>query len=508
MSTTASTITASQELTPLLGPRVDVDVEADDEGQQQQQQQPPASASASDNQVRYMLLLPLLLCHMTVSTMGLNPLNQFVLLRVCSVPEYAVCAKDPAVQRSAAFWVQAISLAIAVPTFFVSPLLGLLLDKVGRRPILFLPFIAVLLPSAAVLLIKHFDLSLWLLVAADLVKGLLGGNAVFVMAVYSMMADLTTGETRTRMFYLKEAFSLFGFSFGPFIGGLIYDRLGLEAVFTTIVIAESCILLYAFLFIKETLPESKRKPFRPSTTTPTTPSNSNNNTEQDHSDSLNPLIHLSHSIKSLSKLFSTRTPTIFALINATGALTQSGYTFIFFFVPSKRFGWDSYESGRFLMVGSFCRFAYFAFVVPSVIWWFHQGRDAAGKVGVELNVIRAGLVTYVVTLCAYGLVQEGWEYYCIIPFYSFASSALPTLRSLLSKTIPQDSQGRLFASLEVLQSSASLLSHIVMPFVFRQTVGTVPEAMCYIVAGMWGFALLGTFFVRVEELVVNAVGQV
>ncbi|KAJ3022393.1 UNVERIFIED_CONTAM: hypothetical protein HDU68_009165 [Siphonaria sp. JEL0065] len=481
-----SLITTSQELTPLLSPSVEPNEPAQIE---------QASDTAPNNTTRYMLLLPLLLAHMTVSTMGLNPLNQFVILKVCqethnsTIPiDYKICANDSEVQRTSAFWVQAISLAIAIPTFFVSPLIGLMLDRVGRRPILFLPFIAVLLPSAAVLLIKYFDLSLWLLVVADLVKGILGGNAVFVMCVYSMMADLTTGETRTRMFYLKEAFSLFGFSFGPFLGGLIYDKFGLLAVFSTIVTAEACIFLYALVFISETLPESKRKPLRG---------------ETGH-ESLNPLVHLSNSVKSLLQLFSTRTPTIFALINATGALTQSGYTFIFFFVPSKRFGWDSYESGRFLMVGSFCRFAYFAGIVPTVIWWFHQGRDAVGRINVELNVIRCGLITYVITLCAYGLVSEGWEYYCIIPFYSFASSALPTLRSLLSKTVAQDSQGQLFASLEVLQSSASLASHIFMPAIFRATVSYSPEAICFIVAGMWGVALLGTWLVRVNELVVGA----
>ncbi|KAJ3075651.1 hypothetical protein HDU98_007335 [Podochytrium sp. JEL0797] len=431
---------------------------------------------------------------MTVSTMGLNPINQFVILTVCqeeygpTVPiDYRTCAADAVVQKSAAFWVQAISLAIAIPMFIVSPLIGLLLDRVGRRPILFLPFVAVLLPALAVLVIQHYGLGLWLLVLADCLKGILGGNAVFVMCVYSMMADLTCGQTRTKMFYLKEAFSLFGFSFGPFLGGLLYERFGLSAVFETIVVVELAIVAYAFWFVQETLPASKRKPFG-------------------QGDSLNPVVHLVGSVKSLMGLFSTRTPTVFALINATGALTQAGYTYIFFFIPSKRFGWNSFESGRFLMVGSFCRFAYFAAIVPTAVWWFHQGKDVVGKVKVELNVIRCGLMMYIITLCAYGLVSEGWEYYLIIPFYSFASSALPTLRSLLSKTVPQDSQGRLFASLEVLQSSASLASHVFMPMIFRATVANMPEAICYVVAGMWAVALCATWLVRVDELVVAPEG--
>ncbi|KAJ3230110.1 hypothetical protein HDU81_004762 [Chytriomyces hyalinus] len=425
---------------------------------------------------------------MTVSTMGLNPINQYVLLRVCGMmgvgSDYKTCAANAPVQRQTAIWVQTMSLAVAIPSFFAAPLVGLLLDRLGRRRVLFMPLLAVLMPALAILASEYFQIqaALELLVLADLVKGLLGGNAVFVMAMYSMMADLTTGETRTRFFYLKEAFSLFGFSFGPFIGGLLYSNFGLSSVFCTIVTTELIVIFYVYNFIHETLPEANRKPLFDGTT------------------SLNPLVHLSNSIQSLTSLFQKRTPTIFACVNAMGALTQSGYTFIFFFIPSKRFGWDSYESGRFLMVGSFCRFAYFAGIVPATIWRLHQGRDALGRINVELNLIRCGLLTYVVTLCAYGLASEGWQYYLIIPIYSFASSALPTLRSLLSKTIAADSQGQLFASLEVLQSTASLVSHIIMPAIFRSTVSYAPEAMCYVVAGMWGVALLGTFLVHSTEL--------
>ncbi|KAJ3122135.1 hypothetical protein HK100_012115 [Physocladia obscura] len=444
-----------------------------------------SSASAA-----YLILLPLLLVHMAVSTMGLNPINQFVILKVChelqpnATRPYPVCAKDSDVQTAAAFWVQAISLAIAIPTFFISPLIGLLLDRVGRRPILFLPFVAVILPAIAVLVIEAYDLGLWLLVLADLVKGCLGGNAVFVMTVYSMFADLTTGETRTRVFYLKEAFSLFGFSFGPYIGGLLYESYGLSTVFTVIIAAELIIVTYGLLFVKESLPESRRKPLIDVSTT------------------LNPLVHLANSLKSLLKLFSTRTPTILALINATGALTQSAYVFIFFFVPSARFGWDSYESGRFLMVGSFCRFAYFAGIVPFIMHRLLARQNSHdGRVSAELWLIRAGLVTYVVTLTLFGRVTDGAQYYYIIPIYSFASSALPTLRALLSKTVAQNAQGQLFASLEVLQSLGSLVSHAVMPIVFRATVGFMPEAICYIVAAMWGVALTATFFVAKGELV-------
>ncbi|KAI8620132.1 major facilitator superfamily domain-containing protein [Chytriomyces sp. MP71] len=469
----------------------------------------PASlgiTSASD-QHAYLRLLPLLLVHMTISTMGLNPINEFVILKASppnstfypstaslpgypatssgSLPDYSTCAADPQVQRSAASWVQGMSLAVAVPTFLLAPLIGMLLDRVGRKPILFLPFVAVLLPALAVLLIRYFDLGLWLLVLADLLKGLLGGNAVFVMTVYSIMADLTTGETRTRVFYLKEAFSLFGFSFGPFLGGLINQRFSLEHVFYTIVATELIVILYAATCIPETLPAHKRRPLH-DTTRP-----------------LDPLAHLAANLRSLAALLSTRTPTLLALVNAMGALTQSGYVFVFFFIPAKRFGWDSYASGQFLMVGSFCRFAYFAFIVPTVLAWLQRGRDPWGAVGVEIWLIRCGLLTYVVTLTAYGLAWEGWHYYLIIPIYSFASSSLPTLRSLLSKTTPADQQGRLFASLEVLQSFGSLASHVVMPQVFRATVSWAPEAVCYVIAGMWGMALVGTAWVDVGALVVG-----
>jgi hypothetical protein len=83
----------------------------------------------------------------------------------------------------------------------------------------------------------------------------------------------------------------------------------------------------------------------------------------------------------------------------------------------------------------------------------------------------------------------------------FGIVALPTVRALLSRTVPNTSQGKLFAALEMLQSGSSLLSQLIIPVIYRRTVQTFPQLICFVVAGIWGTALMLTAYVKSRELV-------
>jgi len=104
--------------------------------------------------------------------------------------------------------------AWALMQFFCSPLLGMLSDRVGRRPVILLSN-AVTVVDYAVMAIAP---NLWWLFAARVLSGIATAN---MTAASAYIADVTAPEKRAAAFgMIGSAFGL-GFVLGPAIGGIV-----------------------------------------------------------------------------------------------------------------------------------------------------------------------------------------------------------------------------------------------------------------------------------------------
>jgi MFS family permease len=114
-------------------------------------------------------------------------------------------------QGGSGVWVGGVLTAYAAAQFVAAPLLGVLSDRFGRRPLL----LASLAGSAVSLALTGVAGSLPMLLAARLVAGLFGG-AIAVGQAY--VVDLSEPARRTRALGLVGASIGLGFVFGPAIG--------------------------------------------------------------------------------------------------------------------------------------------------------------------------------------------------------------------------------------------------------------------------------------------------
>lgn len=98
--------------------------------------------------------------------------------------------------------------------FFMSPVLGRLSDRIGRRPVLLVSMMC----SCAAYLWLGFAGALWMLFGARLLAGAGAGN---IAAAQAYITDVTTPEKRAKgMGMIGAAFGL-GFTIGPWVGGVL-----------------------------------------------------------------------------------------------------------------------------------------------------------------------------------------------------------------------------------------------------------------------------------------------
>jgi DHA1 family tetracycline resistance protein-like MFS transporter len=142
--------------------------------------------------------------------------------------------------------------AWALMQFFCSPLLGMLSDRVGRRPVILLSNAVTAVDYAIMALAPN----LWWLFAGRVLSGIATAN---MTAASAYIADVTPPEKRAAAFgMIGSAFGL-GFMLGPAIGGLVGT---INPRFTFWAAAGFALLntLYGLFVLPESLPRERRTP--------------------------------------------------------------------------------------------------------------------------------------------------------------------------------------------------------------------------------------------------------
>jgi DHA1 family tetracycline resistance protein-like MFS transporter len=140
--------------------------------------------------------------------------------------------------------------AYGICQLIAAPGLGVLSDRFGRRPILFI----CLLGSAFGYLILGLGGALWLLFLGRIIDGLTGGN---ISVLFGYVADITEPKDRGKYFGLLGSAAGIGTLVGPVLGGLL-ATINYRAPF----LAAAGLLLLTLVWGYFLLPESLDKEHR------------------------------------------------------------------------------------------------------------------------------------------------------------------------------------------------------------------------------------------------------
>nr|WP_174953492.1 TCR/Tet family MFS transporter [Burkholderia lata] len=307
----------------------------------------------------------------------------------------------------------------ALMQFVFAPVLGVLSDRYGRRPVLLLSLAGAAIDYLIMALTPH----LWLLFAGRAVAGLTAANTAVAMAY---IADITPEAGRARRYGLFHAFFGAGFVMGPVIGGALGD-VSVRDPFLAAAALNGVKLLLALWM----LPESHRPTRAPIDWR-----------------ALNPFAPLrwALSFRALVPLLA-----VFLLISLVGQT----YSTVWVLFVEDRFGWTGTEVG--VSLGIFGALVALAqgFAVGPVTRWLG-----------ERGTLLVGIVCEAAALLILAFARASWIAFALIPLLAFGGIGLPALRSLQSKAVDGERQGQLQGVVASFVSLAAIFGPLVFSWIY------------------------------------------
>src|SRR6059036_4230584 len=153
-----------------------------------------------------------------------------------------------------AIWNGIFLTVFAAMQFFFAPVIGVLSDRIGRRPVLLLSSLGLGLDYVVMALAPTIG---WLFLGR-IISGITASSIPTAMAY---IADVTPKEKRAGAFGLIGVAFGVGFTFGPGIGGLAGD-VNPRLAFWIAAALSLMNWLWGYFFVPESLAQSQRKEFK------------------------------------------------------------------------------------------------------------------------------------------------------------------------------------------------------------------------------------------------------
>ncbi len=331
----------------------------------------------------------------------------------------------------------------ALVQFVAAPLLGVLSDRVGRRPVILLSLVGLGLDYVLMALAPTLG---WLFVAR-VVSALT--SATWAMA-FAYIADVAPPDQRAKAFGRVAAGFGLGFILGPALGGLLGDvspRLPFW-ISAALTLANA---LYGALVLPESLPRERRMPFS---------------------------IVRANPVGALALL--RREPSLLALAVARflRSIAHDVQPVIFVLYTVHRYGWSKTEVGVCLLIVGLAGTAVSAFLVQPLV----------SRLG-ERGTLLLGLASGGAAFTMFGWAPTEFWFYAAIPLEALWWVDGAAMQALLTRRVSASLQGELQGALASVQGVGSLIApplfaYTYAAFIAGPPAGQVPGSAFYLAGAL------------------------
>lgn len=348
--------------------------------------------------------------------------------------------------------------------FFASPLIGGLSDVYGRKRLMLLTMVGMMISYIVWAMSKNFGIFL----LARIIGGASKGNVSLSSAI---VTDVSSEKTRGKgMALIGVAFSL-GFLLGPLIGAS-FARLGASSddfyvapALLAVAVTVLDLMIIKLLF-KETLPPESR-------------ATSLVQSLADATNLINPI-----SLFKFSPMKNTQRKDLdkmerLGLVYFLYLFLYSGLEFTLTFLTHTRFHYTGMEQGRmFFFIG----------IIMAAVQGGYVRRIAAGN---EQKTATRGILLVIPSFVIIGLAESQFLLYTGLALYSFASATVvPCMTTLISGYGSADQKGKVIGIFRSLGALARALG----PFFACVLYWSAGPLVCYSIGGALLIAPLSLLF--------------
>jgi len=357
--------------------------------------------------------------------------------------------------NSAANWNGVFGTVFALMQFFFSPVLGVLSDKYGRRPVILLSNLGLGLDYIVMALSPTIG---WLFLGR-IISGVTASSVPTAMAY---IADVVPREKRAGAFgMIGVAFGL-GFILGPGLGGLLGD-VDVRLPFWVAAGFSLANWLYGYIFVPESLRAEHRKQFTLRRANP---------------------IGSLFLLRSHSELWKLATLQFLAYVSHEVFVIWALYAIY-------RFNWSQGMIGASLAIVGIFTAAISGGLTGRIVAWLGERRTLyIGQFFGALGMVIAGIA------------RTGAVYMASIPVISFWNISFPAAQGMMTHRVSEREQGELQGAIQSLRSVAFVIGPFLFSGIFAWFINPkhslhIPGAPYYLAAALLFTAML--LATRVEQ---------
>jgi DHA1 family tetracycline resistance protein-like MFS transporter len=322
--------------------------------------------------------------------------------------------------KDAADWNGWFALVFALMQFFCSPVLGVLSDQIGRRPIILLSNLGLGLDYVVMALAPSIG---WLFVGR-IISGITTSSIPTAMAYIS---DVVPKEKRAAAFGMIGAAFGVGFTFGPALGGIL-SNVNPRLAFWAAAAFSLANWLWGYFFVPESLALHQRKPFA---------------------------LRRANPIGALVLLRSHAELWRLAIIQFLAYMAHNVFS-VWALYAIYRYTWNQLSIGISLMVVGICAIIISGGVTGRMVKRFGERRTLyIGQFFGAAGMLMAGLA------------RTGAVFLGSVPVISIWNVSMPAAQGMMTHRVSEREQGELQGALGSMRS----ITFIIGPFLFLRVFG-------------------------------------
>lgn len=320
-----------------------------------------------------------------------------------------------------ALWGGVLMASYAGALFIFAPIIGSLSDAYGRKPVLLLALAVLAVDYVIMAMASAF----WVLLIGRILAGVAGATYTTATAY---IADISSPKERAARFGMVGAAFGIGFVLGPAIGGIAAE-IHISAPFWIAAFLAAANVAFGIVFLTESLPEHKRRPFG--------------------FRDLNPFNSIFKALKIPGLAIPLMCLFVFEFANMV-------YPTLWAFFTRELFGWSTLLIGVSLAGYGILLAGVQAGLMPVFI----------RKYG-EFRTLQLGMASALIGFVGFGLISTVTGLICVLLFAALSDLSPPMMTAMAANKVDEDQQGLIQGVIASLASIAAFLAPLVATGVFE-----------------------------------------